>query len=535
MTVQELELIVFDENMDPVGRIRNAESFAFTENWYEPHTWELKIDAAKISLYQLMTEIQTQHHIGFLSDDGTVKIGIIEDVLKPSGASGEQWTISGRGILAVLDRRKLMNGYSAGIIDFGKPVTAFPFSDNYGRAQQFIPTTAGLTQVGIDLKKVGSPTGTLTVTIRTDSSDYPSGTILATDTLDVSTLTTAYLEYLFDVPCTLTPGTKYWVVMMGETAWDADNDINNGAISISSDYYRARYNGSWSYHDKSYHHSCRLYVTSGCDAVPGVSYETAMRHYVDGNAGPNAKGASGAADAHRVITGLSLAAVDYLRGGACNFQGRAQSLLDTLVEFNKSSQLSCDLVWSGAAAAPAARYTFVFTVYASTDLSDEVILTADLGNVLSYDYQESVLGYRNTIYAAGTGDAAARVLQSVYSGAEPTGRDRFEDYIDATDCSTADQLTQRGNETLTLKAGTESLEFVFDTENQSEVYGVDFKCGDIVTVIDPDVATLVDRITSVTTTYDENGKTITLGMGTSAPDLVSILKMDRKQNTGVRR
>jgi hypothetical protein len=260
-----------------------------------------------------------------------------------------------------------------------------------------------------------------------------------------------------------------------------------------------------------------------------------MRHYVDTNAGPNAKGVGGSADANRVITGLSLAAVDYGRGGTCNFQGRAQSLLDTLVEFSKSSQLSCDLVWSGAAAAPTARYTFVFTVYASTDLSDEVILTADLGNVLSYDYQESVLGYRNTIYVAGAGTAAARTLSKIYSGGEPTGRDRFEDYIDATDCTTTDQLTQRGTETLSLKAGTESLEFEFDTENQSEVYGVDFKCGDIVTVIDPDVATIVDRITSVTTTYDQNGKTITLGMGTSAPDLVSIIKMDRKQNTGVRR
>jgi hypothetical protein len=136
--------------------------------------------------------------------------------------------------------------------------------------------------------------------------------------------------------------------------------------------------------------------------------------------------------------------------------------------------------------------------------------------------------------SGGTNSISWKNANILYPG-EPAGRDRFEDYIDATDCTTTDQLTQRGNETLTLKAGTESLEFIFNTENQSEVYGVDFKCGDIVTVIDPDVATLVDRITSVTTTYDQNGKTIKLGMGTSAPDLVSILKMDRKQNTGVRR
>ena len=387
MTVQDVELIVFDDDMDPVGRIKNAESFTYTENWYEPDTFEIRIDATKIDLYQLLTEIQTQGHIGYLADDNTVKIGIIEDIKKPSGAAGEQWTITGRGILALLERRKLMNGYS---------------------------------------------------------------------------------------------------------------------------------------------------TSTGFDVQTAVAYETAMRYYVNNNC-IAAKGPAGTSDTNRNITGLSLAEVDYERGVDCNFQGRAQSLLDTLVEFSKASELSCDLVWSGAAAAPTARYTFVFTVYASTDRTADVILTMNLGNILSYDYQESVLGYRNLIYVAGTGSANTRALSEIYSGTEPTGRDRFEDYIDATDCATTAQLTQRGNETLALKAGTESLEFEYNTESQAYTYGTDFVCGDIVTVIDPDVATIIDRITSVTTTYDENGKTIKLGMGTSAPDLVSIMKMDRKQNTGVRR
>ena len=563
MTVQERELIVFDENMDPVGRIKNAESFTFTENWYEPHTWELKIDAAKIDLYEMMTDIQTQHHIGFLSDDGTVKIGIIEDVKKPSGASGEQWTISGRGILALLERRKLMNGYSTATgfdvttgsafqmiqhvaLDQADPhylylvnTTAYRYyalkiADNWG-------ATTVITIRRVELQSGGDPTFT---------SQYPPA---HSDTYVKATskYSTGYWPYFATDPALSLTGAQInntWASLTGSNTNQRFHiDLGSAKIITRIYYHNAHHSGAltnqgaknitvWgsntagSFADLTYGTD-----TGWTQILQTPAYETAMRHYVDTNAGPNAKGVGGAADTNRVITGLSLAAVDYGRGGACNFQGRAQSLLDTLTEFNKSSELSCDLVWSGAAAAPTARYTFVFTVYASTDMSDEVILTADLGNVLSYDYQESVLGYRNTIYVAGTGTAAARVLSKIYSGAEPTGRDRFEDYIDATDCTTTDQLTQRGNETLSLKAGTESLEFVFDTENQSEVYGVDFKCGDIVTVIDPDVATLVDRITSVTTTYDENGKTIKLGMGTSAPDLVSILKMDRKQNTGVRR
>lgn len=387
MTAQDVEIVVFDEDMDPVGRIRNAESFRFVRNWYTPHTFELRIDAAKLSLYELLTALQTKGHIGFTDDEGEFRVCIVENIVKPTGAAQEQYIITGRGVLALLERRKLMAGYSDG---------------------------------------------------------------------------------------------------------------------------------------------------TGFDAVTDTPYETAMRHYVDANC-ITALGPDGASDASRVIAGLSLAAVDAEQGGTCEFQGRGQGLLDVLCEFSRSCGLACDLAWVGAGELPTERYLFEFRVSAGTDESADVILSMDLGNVLGYEYQESVLGYRNLIYVAATGDAASRALSPVHAGSEPTGRDRFEDYIDASDCATADQITQRGAETLAAKAGTESLEFTFNPASQSAVYGVDFVCGDTVTVIDPGVATLVDRITSVTTTYDEKGKTITLGMGTSAPDLVSILKMDRKQNTGVRR
>jgi hypothetical protein len=205
----------------------------------------------------------------------------------------------------------------------------------------------------------------------------------------------------------------------------------------------------------------------------------------------------------------------------------------------KSSCLSCDLVWIGATEDPGDRKLFEFRVLESVDNSNNVVLNMDLGNILSYDFKESVLGYKNFVYVAGPGDEEARALVKVYDGTEPTGHDRYEDYVDASDCLTTDEMTQRGVETLASKQGTQSLEFEFDTENQSEKYGTDFKLGDIVTVIDPYASDsgveLVDRITSVTTVYDTNGKTIKLGMGTAAPDLVSILKMDRKQNTNLRR
>lgn len=565
---EECELIVFDANMDPVGRIKNAESFTFTENWYEPHTWELKIDSAKIDLYQLMTEIQTQGHIGFLGDDGLMKIGIIEDVKKPSGAAGEQWTISGRGILALLERRKLMNGYSTSTGFDVATGSAFQMIQHVALDQVdpqylYLMNTTAYRYYALKIATNYGATynlGLRRIVLQTSdglfSPSYTSHYPPSQDAtyVKVTTDTSSYRGYYATDPSKSLIGTPVNMAWRAEAGSAQRFHIDLGSTHVITRIYYENFhwvgasldegcknitvwgsNTAGSFADLTYGTD-----TGWTQILQTPAYETAMRHYVDTNAGPNAKGVGGAADTNRVITGLSLAAVDYLQGGPCQFQGRAQSLLDTLTEFNKSSELSCDLVWSGAAAAPTARYTFLFTVYASTDLSDEVILTADLGNVLSYDYQESVLGYRNTIYVAGAGAAAARILQKTYAvvpgnPGEPAGRDRFEDYIDATDCTTTDQLTQRGNETLTLKAGTESLEFEYNTESQAYTYGTDFVCGDIVTVIDPDVATLVDRITSVTTTYDQNGKTIKLGMGTSAPDLVGILKMDRKQNTGVRR
>lgn len=391
VVAQDVQLTIYDENMDAVGRIKNAEAFSYTENWYSPDTWELRIGAAKLDIYNLISEIKTKGHIGFTGDDGLMKIGIIENIEKPYAKRNAQWRISGRGARALLERRKLMNGYS---------------------------------------------------------------------------------------------------------------------------------------------------TSTGYDSVTGVAYETAMRHYVDVNC-INALGADGSAAANRVITGLSLFATDGESNGDsavdCEYPGRAQSLLDTLADLSKASGLSFDLTWKGENEGPGDRYLFEFNVHESNDVSADVILTVDLGNVISYDYQESILGYKNFAYVAGTGDANARELSTVFSGTEPSGRDRFEDYIDASDCATADELTQRGLETLSQKSIVSSLTFDYDPYAQSEVYGVDFVCGDRVTIRDPDVAEIVDRIVSVKTTWNADGKNIQVGVGTAPPDLTSIIKLDRKQNTSTRR
>jgi hypothetical protein len=92
-----------------------------------------------------------------------------------------------------------------------------------------------ITRVDLALKKVGSPTFTVTVEIRGNTANAP-GTVLATSstTISASTLTTGELPYTFDIPSTaLTSGTTYWVVVKLSTFQDYSNYIQWSQISGS--------------------------------------------------------------------------------------------------------------------------------------------------------------------------------------------------------------------------------------------------------------------------------------------------------------
>ena len=77
------------------------------------------------------------------------------------------------------------------------------FSTYYWKGQQFTPTSLSnghLSQIGVYLKKTGSPTDTITIAIESDNSNAPSGTILASNTLAASSLTTSYTLQTIQVP-----------------------------------------------------------------------------------------------------------------------------------------------------------------------------------------------------------------------------------------------------------------------------------------------------------------------------------------------
>ncbi len=84
---------------------------------------------------------------------------------------------------------------------------------NDALAQAFtVSSDLVISGVSLDLKKVGSPTGTLTYTVETDAANHPSGVILTTATTAESGLSTTYgpIALTFASNLTLVHGTRYW-------------------------------------------------------------------------------------------------------------------------------------------------------------------------------------------------------------------------------------------------------------------------------------------------------------------------------------
>lgn len=246
-----------------------------------------------------------------------------------------------------------------------------------------------------------------------------------------------------------------------------------------------------------------------------VAGETAMRHYVDVNCIT-----TGAA---RILTGLSLYSVDQERGSVVDYKARFQGLDEVLEDICRETGLSYKLYWSGSG------LNFIFVVEEGVDRSDTVTLSTGFGNIEEFRFLNSILEMRNLLYVGDGVDAAARGVQEVYSlYTEPTGWARREQFIDARDLTTADQLVQRGREQLAVLGESVSLEVKY-LENNSFVLGKDFDLGDTVTVVYPDIVTLVSRVISITQEISpERGLKRTLGIGKAYPDMRSIMKNLRR-------
>lgn len=91
------------------------------------------------------------------------------------------------------------------------------------------------------LKKVGSPTGNLTVEIQPDSAGAPSGTAVSngtSGTVAASTLTTSYADitFSFATPPSLSGSTTYWLVLKTTDSASNTNYVQWGADTSTPGY-----------------------------------------------------------------------------------------------------------------------------------------------------------------------------------------------------------------------------------------------------------------------------------------------------------
>lgn len=252
----------------------------------------------------------------------------------------------------------------------------------------------------------------------------------------------------------------------------------------------------------------------------GASAEKNMHHYVDVQC-------ITPLDPARVLSGLTLGDLHSPPlGQTINITARTETLSDILYAQCVQSGLSYELTWTGSGAGVTDRKTFEFNVIQGEDRSADVILSTVWGSVLGYSYSGSNLDTKTMAYCGGTGVGGTRALVLTPT-IIPAGWGRIEEYIDASDCPDPQQIRDRGAQLLAEKTVTEALTLEYNTHSPAYTFGVDFFVGDIVRVDIDGIMSLNTRIISATSTFDRNGKTLTLGTGKSASDLQGLMNYQK--------
>lgn len=160
----------------------------------------------------------------------------------------------------------------------------------------------------------------------------------------------------------------------------------------------------------------------------------------------------------------------------------------------------------------------LFGVTARRDLSASVRFSMELDNLTGYSTDPEAPTVTAAL-VAGQGEGAARPLRerSVVSS-----WGRFEDFVDASSATTAEQLDAAGDEA--LAAGAESANLSADAVETAgpglPVFGRDFWLNDLVTVELDDGLPLVDAVTAARLQAPGNG-TSSLAFTIGTPDAAS--------------
>lgn len=172
---------------------------------------------------------------------------VLRSTVAQSAGNYWQWAANASGAYASGVAKYSINGGSSwgsygASYDMRCSITAAAVSVGDKLAQGFQVTGAQTVgSVQLYLKKTGSPTGTMTLRVETDSGGDPSGTLAdvnATTTLSESTLATNYgdITFAFATAFSISGSTQYHVVLSTDRSTDTSNYVLWGADASSPSY-----------------------------------------------------------------------------------------------------------------------------------------------------------------------------------------------------------------------------------------------------------------------------------------------------------
>jgi hypothetical protein len=249
-------------------------------------------------------------------------------------------------------------------------------------------------------------------------------------------------------------------------------------------------------------------------------------------------------DPKRVIPNLRLSTTQEALGPSISFSDSYSNLWNTVVELANSHSLFIRI----KANVPGGE--LLFTILKGTNRSVEqsilpaVVLSTDLSDILTDSYTLDATSWCNMSLVAGAGEGIQRKTSEVNGSL--SGLSRRELFVDARDLQDYEEvITSEGTTRVPIatsvydgmlqergksKLGEVPLVESFDANirmygPRAYEYGVDYFLGDRITMQDPNLGIQVStEISEVQQSWDENGYSLSLVLGTSAPTITQLLK-----------
>ena len=220
---------------------------------------------------------------------------------------------------------------------------------------------------------------------------------------------------------------------------------------------------------------------------------------------------------------------DYARGDKFDYTTRYKPLESEIERIARLSKLGTSLTLNYA------TKKWDFDIILGNDLTSSgssinpVIFAYEYGNIQAQYYTESDFNSVNYAIVGGSGDGASRII--VETGTTDTDIDLYIGFVEAGNLTDTDELTARGQETVSKLKPIQSFNCDILPVSNYE-YETDYDLGDFVTMQDKTIGVSVDKqIEGITEYYDKTGFKITIDFGQDLKTTRQIIdeKMDNSK------